>query len=188
MTKDTALILIDLQNDYFKGGKCELYEPEIAVNNAKNILDFFRKKSSLIIHIQHLNTNMQKEAPYFIPETKGVEIHNLVKPIGNEIVVVKHTPNSFLETNLNDILINNKIKNLVICGMMSHMCIDTTVRAAKCLGYNISLIDDACACPNLSWKNNLISATNVHNVIMASLNGAFASIYSTNDWINKNNN
>lgn len=188
MLKNTALILIDLQNDYFTGGKCELYNSELAVKKAKIILEYFRKYSLPIIHIKHLNTTMQKEAPYFIPETEGVEIHQLVYPKENENVIIKHTPNSFFQTDLNNELSKKEINNLIVCGMMSHMCIDTTVRHGKLIGYNITVIEDACTSPDLNFKENTINANTVHQVIMASLNGAFANIFTADEWIKTQNN
>jgi len=69
-----------------------------------------------------------------------------------------------------------KIKKLVICGMMTHMCIDTTVRAAKGLEYEITVVEDACATKNLVWNGEIIPADYVQKIYMSSLNGSFANI------------
>lgn len=73
----TALILIDIQNDYFQKGKNELVGSEQASLNAKKVLDKFRKKGDLVVHIQHLSN--RKDATFFIPNTKGAEIHKNVE-------------------------------------------------------------------------------------------------------------
>lgn len=99
----------------------------------------------------------------------------------NEKVIVKHFPDSFFNTELQKHLKPMKIKRLVVCGMMSHMCIDTTVRAAKQLGYEVILLSDACTTKDLSWNNTTIPVETVHNVFMASLQGTFAKVIATSN-------
>lgn len=176
-----GLVLIDIQNDYFKGGKNELFHAEEAAKHAKAILSFFRENKLPVFHIQHISTS--SEAQFFAPETEGVKINKDVYPINQEPVIIKHTPDSFFQTELNDALEKQGIKNLVICGMMTHMCIDTTVRAARNFGYNITLIEDACATKDLSWENSTIPAIVVQNAFLSALNGSFAEIITANQWI-----
>lgn len=96
-----ALILIDIQNDYFPGGTMELYKSTEAAGNCKKVIDCFRKSGDLVIYIQHIAMN--PGAVFFLPGTKGAEIYESIKPLDGEIVVQKHFPNSFRETSLNDI-------------------------------------------------------------------------------------
>lgn len=77
-------------------------------------------------------------------------------------MITKYFPNSFRRTDLLDYLNTNGIKNLVICGMMTHMCIDSTTRAAKDLGFNITLIGDACSTKNLEINGQEVKAIEVH--------------------------
>lgn len=172
-----ALILIDIQNDYFKNGKCELFESKKAAENTKKILLFFRKNDLPVIHVQHISTD--KTASFFLPHTYGSEINETVFPLANEEIIIKHSPDSFFQTSLHTVLEKKSITKLVICGMMSHMCIDTSVRTAKKLGYDITLIDDACTTKNLSWCDVEIHANTVHQVFMASLQNSFADIKNT---------
>jgi nicotinamidase-related amidase len=174
-----ALILVDIQNDYFPGGKNPLYNPEKAAENARIALGLFRNKNLPIIHIQHIS--LQEGATFFLPDTDGKEIHNSVKPNPEEKILIKHRPDSFFQTGLNENLEKMKIKKIVICGMMSHMCIDTTVRAAKNYTYDVLVLSDACATKDLIWENEKILAENVHNTFMASLQGTFAKIIKTNE-------
>lgn len=152
----SALILIDIQNDYFKGGKSELNHPIKAAESAKIILNFFRENNLPVYHVQHINTN--SKARFFLLGDTGTEINPLVIPEKNEKVFIKHFPNGFYNTGLYETLSNNGIRNIVVCGMMTHMCIDTTVRAAKDLGLSVTLIEDACTTKDLIWNGNTISA------------------------------
>ena len=70
-----------------------------------------------------------------------------------------------------------------MCGMMTHMCVDTTVRAAKDLGYLVTLISDACATKDLEWNGLKLSASFINDVYMASLNGRFATVMSSTDYL-----
>lgn len=176
-----ALILIDIQNDYFPGGRFELDQPDAAAQNAKRTLDYFRKKGRPIFHVQHINTNA--EAPFFIANTAGVNIHPLVSPFPCENLIVKNTPDSFVNTDLLQSLNELGIKQVVICGMMSHLCIDTTVRSAKRLGLAIELLSDACTTRDLRWENTPVPAKLVHATFMAALQNTFADVKETMTFI-----
>ena len=177
----SALILVDIQNDYFIGGKSELKHTMEAAKNAKSVLNFFRENKLPVYHIQHLASS--NEDTFFIPGSYGAEINHLVTPHEEETVLIKHVPNSFCNTGLAEILFDNGIKNIVICGMMTHMCIDTTVRYAKNLGFSITLIEDACTTKDLSWNGHTISSEVVHASYMASLNKVFAEVMTVTKFL-----
>ncbi len=174
---NTALILVDVQNDYFKGGRNELVNPEQSVAQAERALTLFREKDLPIIYIQHIN--LQEGATFFLPNSDGIKIHEQIYPLAKEKIITKHFTDSFFKTELHEYLKALDIKRLVICGMMSHMCIDTTVRMAKQLGYEVLLLADACTTKDLSWKDTLIPAEIVHQTFMASLQGTFAKVIDT---------
>lgn len=174
---DICLLLVDLQNDYFPGGNMELVGIEEAAENAQILLNDFRKAKLPVIHIQHVSAH--PGATFFLPETDGARINQRVTPRGDEIVVVKNFPNSFRGTSLLEILKKQKIDNLVICGAMSHMCIDATTRAAFDLGFTCTVADDACATKDLSFKSNTIKASDVHGSFMAALSSPYAKVIST---------
>ena len=176
-----CLILVDLQNDYFPGGTMELAGIQAAAANARILLDEFRKTQSPIIHIQHIST--RPGATFFLPETDGARINQKVAPKGNEIVVVKNYPNSFRDTSLSENLKTVKSNNLVICGAMSHMCIDATTRAAFELGFNCVVAEDACTTKNLIFKVKTIEASEVHASFMAALSAPYAKVISTKEII-----
>jgi nicotinamidase-related amidase len=178
----SALVLIDIQKDYFARGKNELFMPNTAAEKARMLLDYFRQKNLDVFHVQHISTS--ENAGFFRPNTEGAEIHPLVFPTPNEPVIVKHYPDSFLETRLEQELRSRQIDLLVICGMMSHMCIDTTVRSAKRLNFTVLLAEDACTTRDLTWDGTLIPANTVHQTMMAALNGMFAQVEKTKTILN----
>ncbi len=123
-----ALILVDIQQDYFPNGRMEVVGAVEASLVAKRLLDYFRIKDLPIVHIQHIAA--RAGAAFLLPNTEGINFHESVRPLPNERVIVKHFPNSFRETDLQEHLRAKGVKELVLCGMMSHMCIDATTRAA----------------------------------------------------------
>ena len=163
----TSLLLIDIQNDYFDGGTMTLVNADKASENAKLILEKFRKLGLPVIHIRHIAT--KPDATFFLPDTYGSEIHKNVLPIENEKVIIKHYPNSFRETGLLESLKETEITGLVICGMMTHMCVDATARAAADLGFKVIIAADACATRDLKYGDTTIPADHVHKAFLAAL-------------------
>jgi len=104
------------------------------------------------------------------------------EPKENEAVVVKHFQSSFRDTELNDLLQRSEVKELIICGAMTHMCIDTTVRAAFDLGYTCNVIYDACATRDLEFKGRIVKTSEVQTAFMASLKAAFAMALTTKEF------
>lgn len=178
---DTALLLIDIQNDYFPGGAWELARADEAAGLARLALERFRERRWPVFHIQHINT--RPDAAFFLPGTPGSEIHGKVTPADGEPVIIKHTPDAFFQTPLPEALHRAAIRKLVVCGMMSHMCIDTSVRAARTYGYETTLLHDACATRDLQWGGSIIPAATVHEAFMAALHGAFADVRATEDFL-----
>lgn len=172
-----ALLIIDVQNDYFPGGASELAGAFEALANIETVLSHYRLAELPVIHVQHIN--IKPGATFFLANTEGVNIHTNLTPLTNETVVVKHAPNSFFQTGLYELLQTKGIDELVICGMMTHMCIDTTVRAAKDFAIPITLLYDACATKDLCIMENMIPANSVHDAYMAGLNGMFANVICT---------
>jgi nicotinamidase-related amidase len=170
----SALLIIDIQNDYFPGGAMSLVNPDAAAANAAKLLTAYRKKGLPVIHMQHLS--VRPGATFFIPGTPGAEIHESVKPLPGETVFQKNFPNCFRETRLLEHLRGANISKLTIAGMMTHMCVDTTTRAAADLGFACSLAHDACATKALAFNGVEVTAGNVQVSYMAGLNGLFAKV------------
>tara|TARA_R110002050_G_scaffold269917_2_gene412689 strand:+ start:231175 stop:231747 length:573 start_codon:yes stop_codon:yes gene_type:complete len=177
MSTNTALIIVDLQNDYFKGGKWELEGTQAATINAAALLKRFREKGLPVVHVRHEFPTA--DAPFFAPNSDGVKVHPSVQEIEGEPVVVKHQINSFRDTGLKDVLEEYQIDNVVICGAMSHMCIDAVTRAATDFGYTCSVAHDACATLALEFEGVHVPAKQVHAAFMAALGFAYAKVAST---------
>jgi len=175
----TALLIIDIQNDYFPGGAMELAGSEAAGQQAAKLIEACRSKGLPVIHIQHIST--RPGASFFVPGTPGVDIHASVLPRAGETVIQKNFPNSFRDTPLLQHLRDHQITRLVIAGMMTQMCIDTTVRAAADLGFACSLAHDACATRSLSFGGVDVPAASVQAAFLAALNGLFAKVQSVDE-------
>ena len=172
MTK--ALVIIDIQNDYFPGGAMELVGSVEASEVAAKIQQEFRNQGLPVINVQHIAKS--PTAIFFLPGTEGVEIHESVKPVDGELVIVKHSPNAFRETTLLESLRELEVTQLVIIGMMTHMCIDTTVRAASDLGFSVTVHAAACATKDLELASRVTSAADVQTAFLSALNGSFATV------------
>ncbi len=169
-----ALLIVDIQNDYFPGGRMELVGSREAAAEAARLLSAVRAKGAPVIHVQHVS--LRPGATFFLPDTEGVKIHESVAPAAGETVIEKHFPNAFRETPLLDHLKKAGIDRLVIAGMMTHMCVDTTTRAAADLGFQCTLAQDACATRDLAFGGEKVAAKDVHTAYLAGLNGAFAKV------------
>ncbi len=177
----TALLIVDIQNDYFPGGNMALVGMDAAAEKASKLLETFRDKGLPLYHVQHLS--IRPGATFFIPNTPGVEIHEAVKPKAGEPLIQKHFPNAFRGTQLLEKIRTDGIDQLVICGAMSHMCIDATTRAAFDLGFKCTVVEDACATRDLAFHGETVAAKDVHAAFMAALSVPYASVVSNEDFI-----
>lgn len=176
---DTALLVIDVQNDYFPGGAMELEGAEAAGAKAGSALDHFRSQGLPVIHVRHLS--VRPGASFFLPGTRGAEIHASVQPAAGETVIEKNFPNSFRDTALEKHLKDLGVKSLVVAGMMTHMCVDASVRHAADLGYRVTLLADACATRAQSYGGETVPARQVHAAFLAALNGFYAKVVNTHE-------
>ncbi len=170
-----ALVLIDIQRDYFPGGRMALPGATEACRRAARLLDGCRALSLPVFHVRHLST--RPGATFFLPNTEGIEIHPDLHPLDGEPVVDKHFPNSFRDTPLDRLLRERGVGDLVLAGMMSQMCVDATTRAAFDLGYGCRVAHDACAAAPISFAGVGVPAEQVHAAIM----GALAAVYARVD-------
>ena len=175
----TALILVDIQNDYFPKGKMPLENIGRAADNAAELLSHFRANKLPTFHIQH--TWEDESAPFFVAGSKGAQLHKSIAPGPNESVIVKHFPNSFRESNLLEELKKARVERLAICGAMSHMCIDATTRAAADLGFDCIVAHDACATTDVEFAGKKVPAAEVHAAFMSALGFAYAKVVPTKE-------
>jgi nicotinamidase-related amidase len=182
-----ALVIVDIQNDYFKGGAYALDNTENAGENAMLLLNEARKNKIHIVHIRHESVNAGAE--FFLPETQGAAIHDLVRPIEHETIITKHYPNSFRDTDLLPHLHQKGITELIICGMQTDVCIAATVRAAKDFNFAITVVGDACATRDRELYGNPVKAEEVQRSYLAgftALGNFYAEVITTDQFLNGN--
>lgn len=177
----TALLIIDVQNDYFEGGTMPLDGAFEACKRIRLILEHFRDKGLPVVYIRHLSS--RPGATFFIPGTPGSEIHPLLQPLPGETVIEKHYPNSFRQTTLLTVLQDLKVTNLIVCGMMTHMCVDATVRAAKDFGFDCTVISDACATRTLSIQGKNVSSVDVQTAFLSAFEYFYATVLTTQQYL-----
>lgn len=178
MTK-TALILVDIQNDYFEGGLMTLDGMDAAADNAARLLADARVRNAPLFHIRHVAGSA--EAPFFRPGTVGSEIHESVRPAGGETVFEKNRPNSFVGTGLEDALRAAGVERVTICGAMSQMCVDATARAAADMGFAVTVVEDACAAASVSFGGVSVPSEQVHASIMAPLAASYGKVVGADE-------
>ncbi len=176
---DTALILIDIQNDYFPGGSWEVDKMENVAANAAELLGHARDNGQLVIHIRHEAGS--DKAPFFRPGTPGARINDTVEPREAEAVVLKHRPNSFHETDLLDRLRDAGVVNVTICGAMTQMCVDATTRAAVDHGFKTTVVSDACGAKAASFGGINLPAEVVQAAFLAPLAMSYATVITTQE-------
>ena len=169
-----ALIVVDIQQDYFPGGGNPLHEPEAAAQEAAGLLATFRAAGEPVVHLQHVWD--EPEATFMRPGTPGVEIHPTVAPADGEAVLQKAWPNGFRDTPLESLLRERGVDEVVVCGMMTAMCVDATVAAAVDLGFETTVAHDACATCDLEFDGRAVPAPAVHAAFLAALADGYARV------------
>ena len=183
MKPNEALIIVDMQNDYYPGGAMELVGIEMAHANLLDLIATAHRQSNPIIYVQHIAS---EDAPFFRQGTTGAELYSGLPIRQNDVIIQKHYPNSFRETSLQKQLEKLGVQKVLVCGAMTHMCIDTTVRAGYDLGYDIRLVGDACATRDLEFEGERISADAVHRSFLSALDGTFCQVVKTTALLQKN--
>lgn len=178
--KESALVMIDCQNTYRKG-LMQLTGVEAALSEASKLLAKARSLGIPIIHIQH---NAGPGSPYDISAEIGAICHE-VAPIAGESVITKNYPNSFVATDLDQQLKALGIKNIVLAGFMTHMCINSTAHGGFNLGYFVTVVASATATRPLKAANGkVLSAQEVQDGAIASTRDLYAAIVDTVDELN----
>ncbi|MBI1324328.1 isochorismatase family protein [bacterium] len=140
----TALIVIDVQNDYFTGGKFPLWNPEAAEANCLRLIGWAKSASVPVVLVQHVVEGTP--APFFAAGSVGAEIHGLIRSVAADApVIVKTFADSFEKTDLQATLEKMGVDRLVICGMMTHNCVTHTAISKAAEAYDVTVVGDACA-------------------------------------------
>lgn len=178
---NNALIVVDIQNDYFPGGKWLLADVEAAASNAARIIAAARHKGDRVIHIRHETPSA--DAPFFVPGSAGAQLHPKAAALPDEEVILKHFMNPYRETHLLALLRSHNIDSVTIIGNMSHMCIDAVTRASDDFGFKATVIHDACATHDLEFNGVTVPSVQVHAAFMAALRFGYAKVVSTDEFL-----
>jgi len=176
-----AIVVIDLQNEYWPNGNLPLENIEGAAANAARVVSHGREVGDLIVNVRH----EMPGAPVFVPGSEGAEINTVVAPGEGEAVITKNFPNAFRDTDLKALLDEKGIEDVVVVGAMSHMCVDATVRAANDFGYKTVTIHDACATRDLAFNGATVPAAHVHAALMAAFEFAYGEVVATDEFIKR---
>lgn len=176
---DAALIVIDIQEFYFPDGKVPLVGPEAAAAQAAKLIAAFRAAGRPVIHVQHLPKDVDTPDPTGIREQ--YRIYPEVLPKEGEVVIGKHYANSFRGTDLLEILHGLGVERVVIVGMQTHMCVEAAVRAAADFGFEVTVVDDACATRDLTFDGTTVPAAQVHAAALAAMESSYATVVSTDE-------
>ncbi|MEL6538423.1 MAG: cysteine hydrolase family protein [Bacteroidota bacterium] len=178
-TSTTALLIIDLQNDFFSGGKFPLEGSELVAPQAARLLRAFRDQEMPVVYLRQEDT--RENAPYLAPETEGAQLSPWITNQKNEVVITHTFPNGFSETGLKSVLDSLAATDLIICGAMSHLQVSSTTRAASDLGYTCTVVYDACATRSLTAYGVTTPAIHVHVATMTALGSGYARIALTDE-------
>ena len=174
-----AILVVDLQNEYWPDGNLPLHGIEAAAHNAARVIAHARSRGDLVVNIRHEIPG----GPIFVPGSAGARINDVVAPAQDEAVITKNHPNSFRETGLMDLLDEHGVRDVVVVGAMSHMCIDATARAASDYGYKTTVVQDACATRDLEYGGTTVPAASVHAAMMSALGFAYATVTDTDSYV-----
>ncbi|TAM48975.1 MAG: cysteine hydrolase [Acidobacteria bacterium] len=175
----TVLLVIDIQNFYFEGGRLALAGPGEASRNARRLLDRFREHGWPVIHVQHLPEGV--DAPCPDSGDPATRVRPDVLPLPGELVVVKHHANAFRGTGLQGALGEFGAVRLVICGMQTHMCVEAAARAGADLGFAVTVVHDACATRAVGFGGVEASAPHVHATALAAIANMYGRVVSTEE-------
>jgi nicotinamidase-related amidase len=155
-----ALLVIDVQTGMFDESN-PVFQGELFLLKLAEFISAARVEGTHIVYIQH----NAREGRLLETGKPGWKIHPEVSPQSMDIIVQKNTPDAFHNTNLQNELTLRGINELLIAGIQTEVCVDTTCRRAYSLGYEVTLISDL----HSTWDSENISATQIidhHNRVL----------------------
>ncbi|PGL42041.1 isochorismatase [Bacillus cereus] len=179
MLNQVALIIIDVQEAFnlpYWGTRNNLFAEE----NMKSLLEEWRKRKLPVFHIQHVNKENVQSMFYQYVET--VNFKEEVQPMPEEIIIRKSVNSAFIGTNLEEQLREKKCNTVVIVGLTTNHCVETTTRMAGNLGFTTYVVSDATATFNRKVLDGIeYSAEDIHNMTLVNLHDEFAKIVTTEE-------
>ncbi|HYE80954.1 MAG TPA: cysteine hydrolase family protein [Clostridia bacterium] len=175
-----ALLVIDVQNEYFTGKRPVTYPPG-SLNNITRAIEAAHGKDVPVITIQH--SAPQKDAVTFRKGTEEWKLHSEIEEAGYDYLIEKNLPGSFTGTDLEAWLRERDIDTLVITGYMTQMCCDTTARQAVHLGFSVEFLSDATGTLQISNYAGSVTAEELHRAILVTQAMRFSKVLTTEEWI-----
>ncbi|HEY9640082.1 MAG TPA: cysteine hydrolase family protein [Coleofasciculaceae cyanobacterium] len=176
-----ALLVIDVQNEYFTGQLPVTYPPG-SLENILKAMDIASQQNIPIIIVQH--TEPEENPAIFKKSSREWELHPEIAKHPYNLLIEKTLPGSFTGTELEAWLREQGIDTVVISGYMTQMCCDTTARQAAHLGFSVEFLSDSTG--TLAFENEAGSATaeELHRATLVSQGSFFGKVLSTTDWMN----
>ncbi len=173
-----ALLVIDVQNEYFTG-RLPIKYPQSSLGNILKAMDIAETRGIPVIVIQHSSPEGSKS---FARGTNGWELHDEIKEKGCGVLIEKNLPGSFTDTGLEETLKKLGCDTVVITGYMTQMCCDTTARQAFHLGYRVEFISDATGAPDVSNYAGSVTAEELHRAILVTQAMKFSKVMTLAEW------
>lgn len=168
-----ALLVIDVQNEYFTG-KLKVTYPSNSLDNILKVMDYAKENHMIIIVVQHTGT----DGNTFIKHSNEWDIHPKVLEKSYDYLIEKNKPSSFYKTNLEEILIKENIDEVIISGYMTQMCCDTTAREAFHKGYKVKFLSDATGTIDVSNYAGTIRSEDLHKATLIAQSLRFSEVIS----------
>ncbi|ABR34536.1 cysteine hydrolase family protein [Clostridium beijerinckii] len=173
-----ALLVIDVQNEYFTG-KLKVTYPNNSFDNILKVMDYAKENNMIVIIVQH--TALFGDT--FIKNSNGWELQPMILEKSYDYIIEKTKPSSFYETNLEEILKKENITEIVISGYMTQMCCDTTAREAFHRGYHVDFLSDATGTIDVNNEVGVISSKDLHKATLIAQSLKFSNVISTMEWM-----
>ncbi|MFC9437705.1 cysteine hydrolase family protein [Nocardia sp. NPDC057030] len=179
--KTTAVLIIDLQNEYVAGadytGKLAVPDATTVLSNCNRLVQYADHKNLPVFWTRQLGPS---GAPVFAEGTKGAEFHKDMKITQRHSVITKATPSAFVGTDLDKQLKRLNITRLVVGGLPTHLSVDGTVRDAVPLGYDVIIAEDACATRDLDdHEGKVLGHDALHRSTLTALGDVYATVCPT---------
>jgi nicotinamidase-related amidase len=175
-----ALLVIDVQNEYFTGHLPVTF-PEGSLNNILKAMDFAARVGMPVAVIQHYAVT--EDSPTFRKGSDEWRLHPEIEFRKRDILIEKSFPGSFTGTILEKWLRAEGVSRIAICGYMGQMCCDTTARQAFHLGFQVDFLSDAVGTLNVQNSAGAISAIDLHRAVMVTQAMLFSRVMKTEEWI-----
>lgn len=177
-----ALLVIDVQNEYFTG-KLPVSYPAESLSNVLSAMDAARSHDVPVVAIQH--SAPQPDSAVFRKESKEWELHPEIAARPHDVLIHKSLPGSFTGTPLEAWLRERGVETVVISGYMTQMCCDTTARQALHLGFNVEFLSDATGTLDIQNEAGKASGEELHRAILVTQQMRFSEVLPTSDWVKR---